>query len=107
MQWEYKVVRVPFLLLKEIEAGRTRSPVDAEGPNWGYEAFAVRVPQLPAGYADEMRVPVAWSDRGCWTTLPKCLAELGEQEWELVGSTPQWEAAGAPFDLLLKRPKTE
>jgi hypothetical protein len=42
----------------------------------------------------EYALLLAWSDRGCWTTMKVCLDELGHDGWEFVGTTPPLSQLG-------------
>jgi hypothetical protein len=53
------------------------------------------------------RLDLLWSDRECWTSVDRCLAEYGEAGWELVGTAPlQSDSHDRDFSFLFKRPKT-
>lgn len=113
-QWEYKVVNT-YLLEVEYMAKHRRKDVPPLDPEIADAAWlALR------------RCRMAWSDRGCWTPLARCLTELGDAEWELVAvqdnlmvydvvHDPEFPsdfvnkvfAGGSGFcvDLLFKRPK--
>ncbi len=60
---------------------------------------------------------LAWSSGGYWTFLGTLLAEMGDEGWELVGTTPTrylWTSAAGHMNderhtseylLIFKRPK--
>ena len=80
--------------------------------DWSKGEWSRQGSRGPLGSAE---VRVAWSpSRKCWTYLWKCLEEVGEEGWELVGTTPPLSLPyGGNIDnqliefcLLFKRPRS-
>lgn len=105
-QWEYKVVQVRVLDIGDIVKHRKDVPLDPEIDYWLGQTQSIVGKDLGR---------VAWSDRGCWTTMSQCLQELGQAGWELVGPSPPIAmhfGNRVPddipmFEFLLKRPRVE
>ena len=107
-KWEYKRIRYKLLDVGAIVKGKTKDAgaLDPDISDWMALTFRYQ------GSQDVCRV--VWSDsRQVWTMIDSVLAELGDDGWELVGTTPHLSVpAGAAqfwdypnFDYLFKRPK--
>lgn len=84
-KWEYKVVTVTVFDIGDAvkhREKRTQLDPDLTDQDWMRRTWK-------DGRQDITRV--AWSDRGCWTTFSNALRELGDEGWELAGTTPQLE----------------
>ena len=110
-RWEYKNVRAKGINPEQMKRdARDVQKVTKREVDWITHNRLDRhlnwdnTPTSPGNYGSERRV--AWSERGCWTLLSQCLAELGDQCWELIGVTPALKgpSTDVSFDLLFKQP---
>lgn len=112
-RWEYKSVRVQVISTDQMkENARNSVKAFRQDVDWiqrnrlDPDLVWENVPASPGETASRQRV--GWSERGCWTPLSRCMEELGDQSWELVGVTPPLrytQTDNVSFDLLFKRPK--
>jgi hypothetical protein len=107
-KWDYRVIPVRWVHIGNMTKQGFKPIVrlDPRVNNWGeYGTFQ---------YSNEaLYARLAYSDNDYWTFLSDCLQDMGENGWELVGTTPPLftPAAGSgehtEFHLLFKRIRTK
>jgi len=105
-QWEYKTVRVLTVRVLDHRKRVVQEYLDPDIADW--ESYCRE--RRDSDGRSYWSTALAGSPRGVWTTLPRCLDELGGDCWELAGATPPLFLGGmvaqdTEFCLLFKRPR--